>query len=138
MERADRPPRVGGPAVFAAVLLLGALFGLARASLPTRGADDRWPRCVLGLLVAARTRLPEWAGAAIAAVFASSMAMRMATNCRKPPARVPVVAGFHGRHVDRAALPGHRHGRGHAPAQAWLPRAAGLGVALYGVALLAA
>jgi urease accessory protein len=125
------------PLCFAAVLLLGALLGLARLPLPAVEPMIAASLLVLGLLVAARARLPEGVGAAIAGVFALFHGHAHGYELPEAASAAAYIAGFMAATL---AL----HGAGIAAgvalrrAHAWLPRIAGLGVAAYGVALLAA
>lgn len=125
------------PLSFAAVLLVGALLGLARLPLPAVEPMIAASLLVLGLLVAARARLPEGVGAAIAAVFALFHGHAHGYELPEAASAAAYIAGFM---VATLAL----HGAGIAAgvalrrAHAWWPRIAGLGVAAYGLALLAA
>lgn len=126
------------PLCFAAVLLMGALVGMAGLPMPAVEPMIAASLLVLGLLVAARARLPEWAGAAIAALFAFFHGHAHGHELPETASAAAYIAGF------MAATVGlHCAGLGAGLAlrraqAAWLPRAAGLGVALYGAALLAA
>jgi urease accessory protein len=125
------------PLSFAAVLLVGALLGLARLPMPAVEPMIAASLLVLGLLVAARARLPEGVGAAIAGVFALFHGHAHGYELPEAASAAAYIAGFM---VATLAL----HGAGIAcgvalrRAHAWWPRLAGLGVAAYGVALLAA
>ncbi|ANN77198.1 HupE/UreJ family protein [Bordetella flabilis] len=125
------------PLSFAAVLLVGALLGLARLPLPAVEPMIAASLLVLGLLVAARARLPEGVGAAIAAVFALFHGHAHGYELPEAASAAAYIAGFM---VATLGL----HGAGIAAgvalrrAHAWWPRIAGLGVAAYGLALLAA
>jgi urease accessory protein len=125
------------PLSFAAVLLVGALLGLARLPLPAVEPMIAASLLVLGLLVAARAHLPEGVGAAIAGVFALFHGHAHGHELPEAADAAAYIAGFM---VATLAL----HGAGIVAgvalrrAHAWWPRLAGLGVAAYGVALLAA
>jgi urease accessory protein len=125
------------PLSFAAVLLVGALLGLARLPMLAVEPMIAASLLVLGLLVAARARLPEGVGAAIAGVFALFHGHAHGYELPEAASAAAYIAGFM---VATLAL----HGAGIAcgvalrRAHAWWPRLAGLGVAAYGVALLAA
>ncbi|ARP82588.1 urease accessory protein UreJ [Bordetella genomosp. 8] len=125
------------PLSFAAVLLLGALFGLARVPMPAVEPMIAASLLVLGLLVAARARLPEWAGAAIAALFAFFHGHAHGYELPETASAAAYIAGFMAATVGLHCA-GIGAGMALRRAHAWLPRIAGLGVALYGVVLLAA
>ncbi|AOB33800.1 urease accessory protein UreJ [Bordetella sp. H567] len=125
------------PLSFATVLLLGALFGLARVSLPAVEPMIAASLLVLGLLLAARARLPEWSGAAIAGVFAFFHGHAHGYELPETANAGAYIAGFMAATIGLHCT-GIAAGVALRQAWAWLPRAAGLGVALYGLALLAA
>lgn len=132
-------PRV--PLAFVALMLVGAALGLAGVALPAVEPMIAASLLVVGLLVALRARLP--AGAAMALVGGFALFHGYAHGAELPasagalPAVLAYVGGFA---VATMAL--HLAGiaagtvlRRHAP---WLARAAGAGVALYGVGLMVA
>ncbi|ANN67823.1 HupE/UreJ family protein [Bordetella bronchialis] len=125
------------PLSFAAVLLLGALVGLARVPMPAVEPMIAASLLVLGLLVAARARLPEWAGAAIAALFAFFHGHAHGHELPEAASAGAYIAGFMAATVGLHCA-GIAAGVALRQAHAWLPRIAGLGVALYGAVLLAA
>jgi urease accessory protein len=124
------------PLAFAAVLLLGAVLGVARVPMPATEPMIAASLLVLGLLVAARARLPEWAGASIAALFAFFHGHAHGHELPESAIAGAYIAGFM---VATIGLHCAGIGAGVAlrRAHAWLPRVAGLGVALYGLVLLA-
>lgn len=125
------------PLSFAAVLLVGALSGLARVSMPAVEPMIAASLLVLGLLVATRARLPEWAGASIAALFAFFHGHAHGYELPETASAGAYIAGFMAATIGLHCA-GLATGMAMRAAHAWLPRAAGLGVALYGLALLAA
>ncbi|CAM5504688.1 HupE/UreJ family protein [Eoetvoesiella caeni] len=124
------------PACFLCLLLVGALAGMAGLHLPAVEPVIVASLLVLGLLVASRTTLPAWAGAALVGFFA--LFHGMAHGAELPQAGSPAyfIAGFM-----LATLALHLVGlfTGFSLKQrsAWLTRIAGTGIAAYGVALLA-
>jgi urease accessory protein len=125
------------PLSFAAVLLLGALLGLARVPMPAVEPMIAASLLVLGLLVATRVRLPEGIGAAIAALFALFHGHAHGYELPETAIAGAYIAGFMAATLGLHCA-GIAAGVALRRAQAWLPRIAGLGVALYGVALLTA
>ncbi len=122
------------PLAFAATLLVGALIGLAGVTLPAVEPMIATSLLVLGLLLAVNARLPAAAGAALAAVFALFHGAAHGAELAGPAAAaalagmVVATALLHGVGIGIGLLLRHR--------AAWLPRAAGAAVALFGVALL--
>lgn len=129
------------PLTFVALMLVGAALGLAGVGLPAVEPMIAASLLVVGLLVALRAPLP--AGAAMALVGGFALFHGYAHGAELPasagalPAVLAYVGGFA---VATMAL--HLAGiaagtllRRHAP---WLARAAGAGVALYGVGLMVA
>jgi urease accessory protein len=123
------------PLAFVAVLLAGAWLGMRNAALPAIEPMIASSLLVLGLLLATRTQLPEFAGATLAMAFAL------------------FHGAAHGQELGNAfglwALAGmglatvllHAAGIGLGLAlkrssTVWLPRLAGTGVALLGTVLL--
>lgn len=129
------------PLAFVALMLVGAVLGLAGFALPAVEPMIAASLLVVGLLVALRARLP--AGAAMALVGGFALFHGYAHGAELPAtadALSAVLAYVGGFAVTTMAL--HLAGIGagtvlrrHAP---WLARAAGAGVALYGVGLLVA
>jgi len=124
------------PLAFALVLLAGALLGLAGLPLPAVEPMIAASLLVLGLLTAARLRLPEFAGAAVAALFALFHGHAHGGELPAGALALPYVAGFM---IATVALhcAGIAGGLALRRAHAWAARALGTGVALYGAVLLA-
>lgn len=124
------------PLAFALVLLAGALLGLAGLALPAVEPMIAASLLVQGLLTAARTRLPEAAGAVVAALFALFHGHAHGAELPATVAAGPYVAGFM---LATVALhcAGIAGGLWLRRARAWAARLLGGGVALYGLALLA-
>lgn len=129
------------PLAFVALMLVGAVLGLAGFALPAVEPMIAASLLVVGLLVALRARLP--AGAAMALVGGFALFHGYAHGAELPasagalPAVLAYVGGFAAATV-ALHLAGIAAGtvlRRHAP---WLARAAGAGVALYGVGLMVA
>ncbi|WP_454689503.1 HupE/UreJ family protein [Achromobacter aloeverae] len=125
------------PLSFASVLLLGALLGLARVPLPAVEPMIAVSLLVLGLLTATRARLPEVAGAVVAGVFALFHGHAHGYELPETAIALPYIGGFMVATVALHCL-GIAGGLALRRGNAWLPRVAGLGVAAYGVLLLAA
>lgn len=124
------------PLSFAAVLLLGALLGLGGIALPAIEPMIAASLLVLGLMTAARARLPEMAGAAVAAVFALFHGAAHGGELPLGASAMPYVAGFMLATVALHCV-GIAGGLALRNTQAWVARVLGGGVALYGAALLA-
>lgn len=129
------------PLAFVALMLVGAVLGLAGLALPAVEPMIAASLLVVGLLVALRARLP--AGAAMALVGGFALFHGYAHGAELPasagalPGVLAYVGGFAAATV-ALHLAGIAAGtvlRRHAP---WLARAAGAGVALYGVGLMVA
>ncbi|MFC4277830.1 HupE/UreJ family protein [Achromobacter aloeverae] len=125
------------PLAFASVLLLGALLGLARVPLPAVEPMIAVSLLVLGLLTATRARLPEVAGALVAGGFALFHGHAHGYELPETAIALPYIAGFMVATVALHAA-GIAAGLALRSRGAWLARATGLGVAAYGVLLLAA
>ncbi|RZM00834.1 MAG: HupE/UreJ family protein [Variovorax sp.] len=124
------------PAGFAAMLLAGALAGVAGAQVPGVEPTIAASLLAIGLLVATRLRLPGPVAAAVVGAFAVFHGVAHGRELAGDHGAGAAVAGM----VVATAL---LHGAGIAVGWtlrrrgAWLPRLAGAGVALFGVALLA-
>lgn len=125
------------PLAFASVLLIGALLGLARMPLPAVEPMIAASLLVIGLLTAAQARLPEGLGATIAGLFALFHGHAHGYELPETAIALPYIAGFMAATVILHCA-GIAGGLALRRAHAWLPRVAGVGVALYGVLLLAA
>ncbi|KQV95855.1 HupE/UreJ family protein [Rhizobacter sp. Root1221] len=123
------------PVAFASALLAGALLGLAGLALPAVEPMIATSLLVLGLLVATGRQLPATAGAALAAVFALFHGVAHGTELAGPGTAAAVT----GMVAATALLHGAGIGLGLAlrGTNRWLPRLAGAGVAVFGLALLA-
>ena len=122
------------PLAFAAMLLAGALAGLAGVSLPAVEPMIAASLLVIGLLAATRLRLPGPAAAALVGVFAAFHGIAHGTELAGDSGAAAAMAG-----MVLATVLLHAAGlaigwtlRHHA---AW-PRVAGAGVALFGTTLL--
>ncbi|MBO9513863.1 MAG: HupE/UreJ family protein [Variovorax sp.] len=128
------PDLLWAPLGFAAMLLAGALAGLAGIGLPAVEPMIAASLLVLGLLVATQRRLPAFAAASLVGVFAlfhgAAHGQELAAD-----AAAPMLAGMlaatvllhaTGVAIGWALRHGHR----------WMPRAAGAAVALFGAVLL--
>ncbi|KAA0179666.1 HupE/UreJ family protein [Cupriavidus gilardii] len=129
------------PLTFVALMLVGAALGLAGVALPAVEPMIAASLLVVGLLVALRARLP--AGVAMALVGGFAVFHGYAHGAELPPSAgaLPAVLAYVGGFA-AATMALHLAGiaagtvlRRHAP---WLARAAGAGVALYGVGLMVA
>lgn len=119
------------PAAFAGLLWVGGIAGVAGFGLPGVEAMVAVSLLVLGLLIAARVRLPLPAGAGLVGAFA--IFHGLAHGAELPAAALGgMVAATLLLHLGGMAL-GHfvlnRH--------QWLPRIAGMAVAAFGIGLLA-
>ncbi|MDH6591180.1 urease accessory protein [Variovorax sp. TBS-050B] len=130
------PDLLWAPLAFAGMLLAGALMGLTGVQLPAVEPMIAASLLVLGLLVAARIRLPAAAAMALVGVFAVFHGL----------AHGHELAGGHGAALTLAGMVTATlllHGAGIAlgwalrHANAWLPRVAGGAVVALGAALLA-
>lgn len=124
------------PASFLCLLLVGALAGVAGLHLPAVEPIIMASLLVLGLLVASRATLPNWAGSALVGFFA--LFHGMAHGAELPHAASPAyfIAGFMLATL-ALHLIGLVAGFNLKQRHAWLTRIAGAGIAGYGVALLA-
>lgn len=123
------------PLAFAAMLLAGAVLGLAGIELPAVEPMIAASLLVLGLLVALRTRLP----AALAAVLVGLFAIfHGAAHGTELAGAAHIWAPLAGMLVTTLALHATGLGLGWALRHsAWVARLAGAGVAAFGVTLLA-
>ncbi len=129
------PDLLWAPLGFAAMLLAGALLGLQGVQLPAVEPMIAASLLVTGLLVLTRWRVPGMAAAALVGVFAVFHGLAHGYELAGDANALPVVAGMlaatlliHAAGV--AAGWALRH------ANVWLPRLAGAGVAVFGLALL--
>lgn len=129
------------PLAFVAMMLVGAALGLMGVALPAVEPMIAASLLVIGLLVAARARLSALAGMAIVGGFALfhgyAHGAELPATAGALPGVLAYVGGFavstmvlHVMGIGAGAFLRSRAG--------WIVRAAGAGVALYGVGLLMA
>ncbi len=118
------------PLAFAAMLLAGALAGLAGATLPGVEPMIAASLLVIGLLVAARLRLPGPAAAVLVGAFAVFHGIAHGTELAGAAALAGMVLATAVLHAAGIAIGWQLRAR------ALLPRLAGAGVALFGATLL--
>lgn len=129
------------PLTFVTLMLAGAALGLIGVGLPAVEPMIAASLLVIGLLVALKARLPQWAGVAIVGGFAVFHGYAHGAELPSSAAALPGVLAYVGGfalatlslHVTGVAAGTALHERA-----AWLARVAGAGVALYGVGLLLA
>jgi urease accessory protein len=123
------------PLAFAAMLLIGALLGLAGLALPAVEPMIAASLLVLGLLVALRARMPALPAATLVGLFAIFHGIAHVTELA---GAAHVAAPLAGMLLTTVALHGIGLGLGIAlrGRSAWWPRAAGTAVTLLGGALL--
>lgn len=122
------------PLAFAAMLLAGALLGLAGMELPAVEPMIAASVLVLGLLVALRTRLPAALAAALVGLFAI---FHGAAHGSELAGAASIWAPLAGMLVTTLALHATGLGLGRALCHsAWVTRTAGAGVAVLGLTLL--
>lgn len=129
------PDLLWAPLGFAAMLLTGALLGLQGVQLPAVEPMIAASLLVIGLLVLTRWRVPGIAAASLVGVFAVFHGLAHGYELGGDVNALPVVAGMLAataliHAVGVAAGWALRH------ANIWLPRLAGAGVAVFGLALL--
>jgi urease accessory protein len=124
------------PLGFAAMLLVGALMGLAGVQMPAVEPMIAASLLVIGLLVATRLRLPGPVAAAVVGVFAVFHGVAHGYELAGDHGAGLAIAG---RVLATALLHAGGIALGWALRRrtAWLPRVAGAAVALFGAALLA-
>ena len=123
------------PLAFAAMLLAGALLGLAGIELPAVEPMIAASLLVLGLLVALRTRLPAVLAAALVGLFAIFHGVAHGTELA---GAAHIWTPLLGMLITTVELHATGLGLGWALRHTfWVPRVAGAGVAALGVTLLA-
>lgn len=129
------PELLWGPLAFASLLLAGAVLGLQGMVLPAVEPMIAASLLVLGLLVVARQRLPGVAAAALVGTFAIFHGIAHGTELAGAASAWQTLTGML---CATAALHAAGLGLGWAlrGANAWLARAAGGAVAVFGTALL--
>ncbi|MGJ7484833.1 HupE/UreJ family protein [Variovorax sp. LT2P21] len=135
IARSDRDV-LWAPVGFAAMLLAGALVGLAGVQVPAVEPMIAASLLVIGLLVVTRLRLPGPAAAALVGVFAVFHGVahghELASGHGAPLAIAGMVLATALLHAGGIAIGWALRQR-----TVWLPRVAGAAVALFGAALLA-
>jgi urease accessory protein len=125
------------PVSFLCLLLVGALLGMAGLSLPAIEPIIMASLLVLGLLVASRVSLPNWASAALVGFFALFHGIAHGAELPMGGSAAAFIVGFmlttFALHIVGLATGFTFKQRG-----LWLTRLAGAGIAAYGVALFAA
>lgn len=126
---------LAAPLGFAAMLLAGALMGLAGVALPAVEPMIAASLLVLGLLVFTRKRLPALASAALVGVFAVFHGLAHGQELAGESDAALTLAGMLAATVLLHAA-GIGLGWALRHAHRWVPRLAGIAVALLGAALL--
>ncbi len=127
------------PLGFAAMLLAGALAGLAGLQIPAVEPMIAASLLVIGLLVVTRLRLPGPAAAAVVGVFAVFHGAAHGYELASDSGAAAAIAAIAGMVLATALLHAAGIAAGWTLRQrgAWLPRIAGAAVALFGATLLA-
>jgi urease accessory protein len=129
------PDLLWAPLGFAAMLLAGALLGLQGVALPAVEPMIAASLLVIGLLVLTRWRVPGIAAAALVGVFAVFHGLAHGYELAGDANALPVVAGMLAATLLLHAA-GVAAGWALRHANVWVPRLAGAGVAVFGLALL--
>lgn len=116
------------PLSFAALLLGGALLAQAGVAFPAIEPMIAASMLVVGLLLAARVKLPEAAGAVLVGAFALFHGAAHGQELADGAALAGMVLGTATLHAVGIAI-----GLGFKRANEWLPRVAGAAVALMGL-----
>lgn len=124
------------PIIFLVLLLAGAMLGMAGLQLPVVEPMIIASLFVLGLLVATRLVVPQWAGFAIVGVFALFHGAAHGTELPASGSAMAFVAGFMASTLalHMAGLLGGFQLKLH---DGRISRVLGLGIAAYGASLLA-
>jgi len=130
------PDLLWAPLAFAAMLLVGALVGLAGLHLPAVEPMIAASLLVLGLLVATRIHLPAGVAVAVVGLFAVFHGVAHGQELAGESDAALTLAGMVAATVLLHAA-GIAIGWALRHANAWLPRVAGAGVVALGVTLLA-
>lgn len=130
------PGLLWGPLGFAGMLLVGALLGLQGMQVPAVEPMIAASLLATGLLVVTRWRVPGIAAALIVGVFAVFHGLAHGHELAEAPSAWATLSGMLAATV-LLHLAGLGTGWALRGASAWLPRAAGAAVAVFGVALLA-
>lgn len=129
------PDLLWAPLGFAAMLLGGAVLGLQRVQLPAVEPMIAASLLVIGLLVLTRWRVPGIAAAALVGVFAVFHGLAHGYELTGDANALPAVAGMLATTLLLHAA-GVAAGWALRHAKVWVPRLAGAGVAIFGLALL--
>ena len=129
------PDLLWAPLAFAAMLLVGALVGLAGVRLPAVEPMIAASLLVLGLLVFTQRRLPALAAAALVGVFAVFHGIAHGQELVSESGAAMTLAGMLAATVMLHAT-GIAVGWALRHANHWVPRIAGAAVALFGLALI--
>ena len=129
------PDLLWAPLAFAAMLLVGALVGLAGVRLPAVEPMIAASLLVLGLLVFTQRRLPALAAAALVGVFAVFHGIAHGQELASESGAALTLAGMLAATVMLHAT-GIAVGWALRHANHWVPRIAGAAVALFGLALI--
>ena len=129
------PDLLWAPLGFAAMLLAGAFLGLQGVQLPAVEPMIASSLLVIGLLVLTRWRVPGIAAAALVGVFAVFHGLAHGHELAGDANALPVVAGMLAATLLLHAA-GVAAGWALRHANVWVPRLAGAGVAIFGLALL--
>ncbi|WP_422085257.1 HupE/UreJ family protein [Variovorax sp.] len=130
------PDLLWAPLAFAGMLLVGALMGLAGVQLPAVEPMIAASLLVLGLLVAARVRLPAVVAMGVVGVFAVFHGVAHGYELASEEGAALTLAGMVSATV-LLHVAGIAAGWALRHANAWLPRVAGAAVLGLGAALLA-
>lgn len=130
------PELLWGPLGFAGMLLAGALLGLQGVQLPAVEPMIAASLLVTGLLVVTRWHVPGIAAALIVGVFAAFHGLAHGSELAGAPSAWVTLSGMLAA-TALLHLAGLSAGWALRGASAWLPRAAGAAVAVFGVTLLA-
>jgi len=129
------PDLLWAPLAFAAMLLVGAVAGLAGVQLPAVEPMIAASLLVLGLLVFTQRRLPALAAAALVGVFAVFHGIAHGQELASESGAALTLAGMLAATVMLHAT-GIAVGWALRHANHWVPRIAGAAVALFGLALI--
>ncbi len=129
------PDLLWAPLGFAAMLLAGAMLGLQGVALPAVEPMIAASLLVIGLLVLTRWRVPGIAAAALVGVFALFHGLAHGYELAGDAHALPVIAGMLSATLLLHAT-GVAVGWALRHANVWVPRLAGAGVAMFGLALL--
>jgi urease accessory protein len=130
------PELLWGPLGFAGMLLVGALLGLQGVQIPAVEPLIAASLLVTGLLVVTRWHVPGVVAALIVGVFAVFHGLAHGYELAAAPSAWATLSGMLAA-TALLHLAGLGTGWALRSANAWLPRAAGAGVAIFGVTLLA-